>query len=304
MLKKYFLKLTRKMWISFPILLIIIILAFFYWLDYITKADKGFCTYSIGLKTYSVCVPDLTTGKYDPHLKNVQQYATLASLVYRSNGNDTITSYKKCKLVPIPQIEPAIPVGKKKLPGLKYEIWEIDDDTINVAIVFRGTDSLPDWKANFRWFFKLFDGVTYDHYDQLALISHSIVDSIKSNYTNQSIKIISIGHSLGGGLAQYMAYAIPEINHVYTFNSSPVTAYYSVKLKALRNENKKNAVIYRLYESGEALTFIRKAMTFLYPVPLIKKKDPAIIRIRFDFSSVEDPVSQHSIQDFANYLEL
>lgn len=56
--------------------------------------------------------------------------------------------------------------------------------------------------------------------------------SIKLRHAgNKPLKIIATGHSLGGGLAQFMAYAIPEIDLVYAFNSSPVTAYYDVLSK-------------------------------------------------------------------------
>lgn len=197
------------------------------------------------------------------------------------------------------------------MPGesnLYFEAWglnEESDETI-VAIVFKGTEfsNLDDWGANFRWFIKGVNKTTFDHYDHLGKIDSAMVDAIKNHYSSgdKKLKIVSTGHSLGGGLAQYMAYSIPEINFVYAFDPSPVTGYYDVKPRKRRIENKKGAKIYRIYESGEGLTFARKFMTILYPVPLFKTKDPAIIRIRFDFKTGEDSVDQHSIEDLAESL--
>ena len=287
------------------IILVILILAFFYWLNYKTSADPDFATYSRGFKTESVSAYELVNGIFDDGLKRMDEYAKLSHIVYRDKGYEEITTFKNWKqlLIPMENIEPE-DKDRKVLEGLHYELWELNetDETI-VAIVFRGTNAASDWWANIRWFRRIVDRTTWDHYHQLHKISQSIVDSIKSKHSQtKNLKIVSAGHSLGGGLAQFMAYSIPEINYVYAFNPSPVTGYYDVKPRSKRNENKKDAMIYRIYESGEALSFARKLMTILYPVPLFKTKDPALIRIRFSFSTGDDPLSQHGMNVLAKNL--
>ena len=169
----------------------------------------------------------------------------------------------------------------------------LQDSTI-IAIVFKGTENLNDWKTNLRWFRKFLTINTNDYYDQLNETSDSIMNEIINIVANDSIKIITAGHSLGGGLAQFMAYRINEIKQVYAFNPSPVTGFYDVP-KSERKKNKQGCKIYRIYESGEVLSTFRKLMTILYPAPLIKTKNPALIRIRTSFTSDTSTITQHSI---------
>ena len=85
--------------------------------------------------------------------------------------------------------------------------------------------------------------------------------------TGPSIKLVSTGHSLGGGLAQQFAYAhcvdarVPRVSKVYAFDPSPVTGFFSVK-RAVRNINRKHLRIDRIYERGEILAIVRSMMRY------------------------------------------
>lgn len=288
------------------IIVIVLIIAFFYWLYHASIADPGYATYLIGVTPEVVSTYDLTNGNYDEELIRLDEYAELSDIVYRRPEKEKIDTFLNWEKLPI-----SIDDFQSNLPGksnLYFEAWglnEESDETI-VAIVLRGTEfsNLDDWGANFRWFIKGVNKTTFDHYDHLGEIDSAMIDAIKNHYSSgdKKLKIVSTGHSLGGGLAQYMAYSIPEINFVYAFDPSPVTGYYDVKPRKRRVENKKDAKIYRIYESGEGLSFARKFMTILYPAPLFKTKDPAIIRIRFDFKTGKGSVGQHSMEDLAKSL--
>lgn len=294
-----------KKYVKMSLFLLPPALLLLYWLYYIATSNPDYATYSLGWTKSSVLTHDLVNGKFDPDLLGMDEYAMLSNIVYRCEERANVEAYYKWKHINA-AMEDARPPDKTKVKveGLYYELWEkeFDHETI-VAVVFKGTEGKGDWKANFRWVRRLLTKNSWDHYDQLGQISKKIVDSIKLRHAeNKPLKIIATGHSLGGGLAQFMAYAIPEIDFVYAFNSSPVTAYYDVKCEE-RNKNKINAKIFRIYESGEGLSFVRTFMTLLYPVPLFFAKDPAIIRIRFSFSSAKNAVKQHTMNTFAAHLK-
>lgn len=288
------------------LLLILVLFAFLYWLNYIIHSKAEFANYTKGINTVSVSTYELTNGQHDKELVRMDEYAKLCDIVYRCGPNEKLDTFLNWKrmMIPMENVDPE-DKSKIRLNGFYYELWELKEiDQTIVAIIFSGTNEFSDWLANFRWIRRLFSKRTWDHYDQLNKISNKIVESIKNNHSveNGKLKIVTAGHSLGGGLAQFMAYSIPEINFVYAFNPSPVTAYYDVKPKSTRIENKKDLVIYRIYESGEGLSFVRTFMTFLYPAPLIFTEDPAFIRIRFSFATGDDSVEQHTMCHLAENL--
>jgi len=105
--------------------------------------------------------------------------------------------------------------------------------------------------------------------------------------------MVAVGHSLGGGLAEHVAYAHPKVDNVFAFDSSPVTGFRSVPRRE-SNENRKNVKISRVYEKGEILAFIRGLVRWVIPLSV---KDPEIVEIRFNFRGWEvfGAVRQHSM---------
>ena len=289
--------------LSIPVIILFSI-GLIIWLEYSTTVDKDKAAYTIGFVTKEVAVKKILDGSYDADLKYLCDYASLSNIVYENEkGANTVNfeSWAKLDIAPRFYKNPQ----KKNLSGLYYEVW-MKKRTNNkdlVSIVFKGTSSKNDWDTNFRWFRRLFTKKVFDYYDQLNVIADSIISDINTQVNGNAIELTSTGHSLGGGMAQFMAYRIEQIKKVYAFNSSPVTGYYDIEDKDALDPNKSGCKIYRIYESGEALTYVRKFFTILYPAPLLKTKNPAIIRVRFSFVVGKDLIYQHGIKLFLKNLK-
>jgi pimeloyl-ACP methyl ester carboxylesterase len=179
--------------------------------------------------------------------------------------------------------------------SLYFEVYEKPSaDHVDVAVVFRGTNDLKDWWSNLRWFTR-FIPTGWDQYTYVRNNISSIVDRAK--HRHHSVRMITVGHSLGGGLAQQAAYAHPEIKYVAAFDPSPVTGFRSVP-KAARDVNRKGIAIERVYERGEILSYLRKFVRWFVPLSL---KDPEITEIRLNVTK-GDPIKQHSMVKLARGL--
>ncbi len=180
---------------------------------------------------------------------------------------------------------------------LEIEVFtkKITHHKSTAVIVFRGTDfeEEEDWSSNFRWFNRLFS-TKLDQYDEVRILTPLLVAEIEQ-LDDTVTRFVSTGHSLGGGLAQLAGYSSHKINTVFAFDSSPVTGFYDVE-GGLRRFNSQNLKIYRIYEHGEALAYIRLAMKGIYPV---SENNPDIIQVRFNLTTDENLISQHSIKALA-----
>ena len=197
--------------------------------------------------------------------------------------------------------------------GLYMEVWEKDVSPPVVAVTFRGTEffSWRDWLSNFRWFTWLarFVPLYKDQYSVVAQeAGKEVLENLKQRIENgrdryKDVRIVTTGHSLGGGLAQFLAYSLPivkssddtllpRVSSVHAFDPSPVTGWFSVN-SDLRNMNVKGLKIDRIFEHGEILAYVRLIMSYVNPPTA---NDPAIREIRYNFVDSVNPFSSHSMR--------
>lgn len=201
-----------------------------------------------------------------------------------------------------PSLHPPLgePAHGRDIGRLNYNVFaqRRAGENTRVFLVFRGTDDAGDWFANLRWFTRAMPGIS-DEYDQLQRILVDLARVVHEQYGGNAT-ITTVGHSLGGGLAQMAAYGFPwdtqssNIGAVYVFDSSPVTGFYSVK-ELLRERNSAGLSIHRVYDHGEILAYARLLMKLLYPV---SEADPAIVEARFNLLR-GNVVAQHGMHSFA-----
>ncbi|MGJ4913155.1 lipase family protein [Bradyrhizobium sp. HKCCYLRH2060] len=150
--------------------------------------------------------------------------------------------------------------------GLYYQVWArhlANRGCSEVSIAFRGTVNssvalfLASWSSNAHRFSRY--AHIDDEYDQLARRLDNLIEKIKGmpcyKRANGNAQIVSVGHSLGGGLAEFAALATKagRIKKVFTFNSSPVTAPDLINDQTW-NTNRQKLTIDRVYQEGEVLS--------------------------------------------------
>ena len=192
----------------------------------------------------------------------------------------------------------ASPKGLGRVGGLGVQIWVSRGAICREAVIaFRGTvpGSVGDWVSNFHWFIRALP--VYDQYDQVRDHIGGFIDQIEAQpcYRKNVTRIVTLGHSLGGGLAQIAAYADPRVRRIYAFDPSPVTGYSSGGLTH-RDENVRGLRSERIYEHGEILAYLRYfARQFTPPTPC----NPRIVNVRFDVLR-GSALDQHGIDDLTS----
>jgi hypothetical protein len=150
--------------------------------------------------------------------------------------------------------------GRSQYPHTEH------DKCSEFSVAFRGTQltgtfGVADWVfGNVAPVSQL---VGDDYYHQLRRNIDAIIRKIETQpcYRRAGGKppqLVSVGHSLGGGLAEFAALANKRIAKVFSFDPSPVTGAYILDKKT-RKSNSDGLTIDRIYQYGEVLSYLRKA---------------------------------------------
>lgn len=183
---------------------------------------------------------------------------------------------------------------RRPIGGLQLQVWAMNDRKCRPVVVFRGTDftDIGDWVSNFRWFNRLVP--IDDQYDQVGDHIGSIVDKA---CRSRKAKVITAGHSLGGGLAQHAAFKERRVRYAYTFDPSPVTGF---DLPRHDPYPDRKLGIDRVHEAGEILATPRLLIGgFIQPRNCV----PYTRSVRFNTIFAGSPVAQHGIVEFTRQLD-
>lgn len=222
--------------------------------------------------------------------KAYADYAHLAALAYQDEAKTA-----GWRRVPLPKY--VCPPARICAGEVGEQLWvhRVNNVCRQAVVLFRGTvaTSYDDWVANFHWFHRLTP--IDDYYDQARDNIASVVKIAEGQ--GCAGRIIAVGHSLGGGLAQHVAYANKKIRTVYAFDPSFVigsTDFNLLGLPIYRDGRKFDYV----YEHGEVLAFLRFIGRQFHPYEAC---NPRIRTVRFN-TLTGSIVNQHRIDDLAAKL--
>ena len=200
-------------------------------------------------------------------------------------------------------------------PGPVFQVWaktrikhQQHDACTEVSVAFRGTD---EWNsstiaANADL---IVGGLFDDYYQQLKRNVDAIIRKITHldcyKVAHPKPQIVSVGHSLGGGLAQFFALAGktgPRIAKVFAFDPSPVTGANHIDGDT-RDQNAKGLTIDRIYQTGEVLQLVRKAYEILPDRITFPKSsrtcDPVVRSVVYDAVPGTTSIGLHNMPNLA-----
>lgn len=239
------------------------------------------------------------------------EYAALAARIYEDR-NKPVRGWSRWVDVPDQDTKQMC-----EEVGLHWGVWEKKSNPPIVAVVFRGTrgTNCKDWKSNLRRLQPLKKLRNYsDHYTVVErVVGHALVsklNALKGQNNTLQFQLVAVGHSLGGGLAQFFAYTFPRdeaidhtsVSRVFAFDWSPVSGWSSVANKELRDKNAEKLEIYQVFEHGEVLAFLRLLVRSLLSLFPRSRKSPRIWTYRFNYTKSSGPTASHSMNDFAAAL--
>lgn len=138
---------------------------------------------------------------------------------------------------------------------LDYYFDDTHPDLLSVLVAFRGTDisDVGDWISNLSW-------ITYwlpfpNQYDQARDVFRDIRRRARQAAGDRKVTFVTTGHSLGGGLAQHIAFGFP-CTSAAVFDGSFVVN------KFLLAPPVESAQVVNIYEDRDELSRVRRLLRF------------------------------------------
>ncbi len=184
---------------------------------------------------------------------------------------------------------------------LLYRVW-INEGKKMAIFTFRGTViwSPHSWVANLHWFFKWIPSFYFfDQYDQVKKRIPDHFAELKEKH--RDFQFYMTGHSLGGGLATHASYIVKEVKKTFVFNVTPVTGWSDIKSE-YRKESAKGLSVFKLYERGEVLMFLRQITKATQTSNGKSNIDPTVVEHRVNFMKFRNPITQHGMAIISNRL--
>jgi len=173
---------------------------------------------------------------------------------------------------------------------LRYRYGASQPQKPILVIAFRGTDS---WLDTLSGNLRLFETQGLDQFKSAKTYTHDVLQYLRGNRLDYA-KIVFTGHSLGGGLAEYMQ-LITDNSEAVVFMPSPNNGF----LYSLTSGDKRKSMnTTRIYEKGEILNILRLAVSHDYEYDAWPNSDDDIKTAWINFFKWS-PIENHGIRDFA-----
>ena len=262
-----------------------------------------------GCSTSGVTIDsDKSQARSKAYANAIAPFAAMSALAYEPDSSDKESVEARSKLEsflttgpkPWQKLTEFPPGSAAKKVGLAYEVWVNKHVTPQVVVIaVRGTEftQWQDWKSNLWWLTRFIT----DKNQYRVAPSAKEVGLVFESFKNQPDTVfITTGHSLGGGVAQCLMYAYPQVSQCYAFNPSPVTAFYDQPEDKRQSYSEKLPLpgfpshrTLRIYEKGEILAYLRAQMRAFYPL------DDKIMEVRWNFDTKHNVIRNHGMLGLA-----